>query len=30
LQANYGGTLYLVDEQLNDAATLGGLPKKAK
>ena len=30
LQANYGGTLYLVDEQLNDAATLGSLPKKAK
>jgi hypothetical protein len=30
LQANYGGTLYLVDEQLNDAATLGDLPKKAK
>jgi lipid-binding SYLF domain-containing protein len=30
LQANYGGTLYLVDEQLNDAATLSGLPKKAK
>jgi hypothetical protein len=28
LQANYGGTLYLVDEQLNDAATLSGLPKK--
>jgi hypothetical protein len=30
LQANYGGTLYLVDQQLNDAATLGSLPKKAK
>jgi lipid-binding SYLF domain-containing protein len=30
LQANYGGTLYLVDEQLNDAATLSSLPKKAK
>jgi lipid-binding SYLF domain-containing protein len=30
LQANYGGTLYLVDEQLNDAATLSRLPKKAK
>jgi lipid-binding SYLF domain-containing protein len=30
LQANYGGTLYLVDEQLNDATTLSGLPKKAK
>jgi lipid-binding SYLF domain-containing protein len=30
LQANYGGTLYLVDEQLNDAATLGSLPKKTK
>ncbi|QWE20276.1 hypothetical protein [Polynucleobacter sp. AP-Kolm-20A-A1] len=28
LQANYGGTLYLVDQQLNDAATLSGLPKK--
>jgi hypothetical protein len=28
LQANYGGTLYLVDEQLNDAATLGSLRKK--
>ena len=28
LQANYGGTLYLVDQQLNDAATLNGLPKK--
>jgi hypothetical protein len=28
LQANYGGTLYLVDEQLNDAATLNSLPKK--
>ena len=30
LQANYGGTLYLVDEQLNDAATIGSLPKKAR
>ena len=30
LQANYGGTLYLVDEQLNDAATMGSLPKKTK
>ena len=29
LQANYGGALYLVDEQLNDAATLSSLPKKA-
>lgn len=28
LQANYGGTLYLVDQQLNDAATMNGLPKK--
>ncbi|SNX28100.1 hypothetical protein SAMN06295945_0421 [Polynucleobacter meluiroseus] len=28
LQANYGGTLYYVDEQLNDAATLNSLPKK--
>jgi hypothetical protein len=27
LQANYGGTLYLVDQQLNDVATLNGLPK---
>ena len=30
LQANYGGTLYLVDEQLNNAATLNSLPKKSK
>ena len=30
LQANYGGTLYLVDEQLNNAATLSSLPNKAK
>lgn len=30
LQANYGGTLYLVDQQLNDAATLKGLPTKAQ
>ena len=30
LQANYGGTLYLVDQQLNDAATLNGLPTKKK
>ena len=28
LQANYGGTLYLVDQQLNSPATLDGLPKK--
>jgi hypothetical protein len=28
LQANYGGTLYLVDQQLNSAATLDSLPKK--
>ena len=28
LQANYGGTLYLVDQQLNDAVTLNSLPKK--
>jgi hypothetical protein len=28
LQANYGGTLYLVDQQLNDARTLNNLPKK--
>jgi hypothetical protein len=30
LQANYGGTLYLVDQQLNDAATLNSLPKPTK
>ena len=30
LQANYGGTLYLVDEQLNNAATLSSLPNKTK
>lgn len=30
LQANYGGTLYLVDQQLNDAATLKNLPTKNK
>lgn len=30
LQANYGGTLYLVDQQLNDAKTLNNLPKKQK
>jgi hypothetical protein len=28
LQANYGGALFLVDQQLNDAATLATLPKK--
>ncbi|MBU3605018.1 MULTISPECIES: hypothetical protein [unclassified Polynucleobacter] len=28
LQANYGGTLYLVDQQLNSAETLNSLPKK--
>lgn len=28
LQANYGGTLYLVDQQLNNVATLNSLPKK--
>ena len=28
LQANYGGTLYLVDQQLNNAVTLDSLPKK--
>ena len=28
LQANYGGTLYLVDQQLNSAVTLENLPKK--
>jgi hypothetical protein len=30
LQANYGGTLYLVDQQLNDAKTLSTLPSKKK
>ena len=30
LQANYGGTLYLVDKQLNDAKTLNALPTKQK
>jgi hypothetical protein len=30
LQANYGGTLYLVDRQLNDAKTLSALPSKKK
>lgn len=28
LQANYGGALFLVDQQLNDATTLNSLPKK--
>ncbi len=28
LQANYGGTLYLVDQQLNDVKTINNLPKK--
>ena len=28
LQANYGGTLYLVDQQLNNTDTLNSLPKK--
>ena len=28
LQANYGGALFLVDQQLNNAATLDSLPKK--
>ena len=28
LQANYGGTLYLVDQQLNNVATLNSLPQK--
>ncbi|WP_251374568.1 hypothetical protein [Polynucleobacter sp. es-EL-1] len=28
LRANYGGTLYLVDQQLNDAKTLNSLPAK--
>ncbi|MBU3620468.1 hypothetical protein [Polynucleobacter sp. CS-Odin-A6] len=30
LQANYGGTLYLVDQQINDAKTLSTLPNKKK
>lgn len=30
LQANYGGTLYLVDKQLNDAKTLNNLPTQKK
>lgn len=30
LQANYGGALYLVDQQLNDAVTLESMPKKAR
>lgn len=30
LQANYGGTLYLVDQQINDAKTLSTLPSKKK
>lgn len=30
LQANYGGTLYLVDKQLNDVKTLNSLPSKNK
>lgn len=30
LQANYGGTLYLVDQQLNNATTLQSLPKQNK
>jgi hypothetical protein len=28
LQANYGGSLFLVDKQLNDPAVLNSLPKK--
>jgi len=28
LQANYGGTLYLVDKKLNDISTLNSLPQK--
>jgi hypothetical protein len=28
LQANYGGTLYLVDKTLNEASTLNSLPQK--
>jgi len=30
LQANYGGTLYLVDKQINDAKTINALPSKKK
>lgn len=30
LQANYGGTLYLVDKQLNDIKTLNSLPSKSQ
>ena len=30
LQANYGGTLYLVDKQLNDVKTLNSLPSKGR
>ncbi len=30
LQANYGGTFYLVDRQINDAKTLNTLPTKQK
>jgi lipid-binding SYLF domain-containing protein len=30
LQANYGGTVYLVDQQINDAKTLNALPSKKK
>ena len=29
LQANYGGALFLVDQQLNDITTLNSLPKKS-
>lgn len=29
LQANYGGALFLVDQQLNDVGTLSSLPKKS-
>jgi hypothetical protein len=29
LQANYGGALFLVDQQLNDVGTLNSLPKKS-
>lgn len=29
LQANYGGALFLVDQQLNDVTTLNSLPKKS-
>jgi hypothetical protein len=30
LQANYSRTLYIADQQLNDAKTLSALPSKKK